>query len=55
MAGLYLTRTRAYNSRTGRFLQRDILDESGRNGIYRGFPFGRDAIGSNLYAWCRRI
>jgi RHS repeat-associated protein len=53
MAGLYLTRTRAYNPRTGRFLQRDKLDESGRNGIYRGFPFGSDAIGSNLYAWCR--
>ncbi|MHB9053775.1 MAG: RHS repeat-associated core domain-containing protein, partial [Thermoleophilia bacterium] len=33
-------------------LQRDILDESGKNGVYKGFPFGKDAIGTNLYAWC---
>ena len=50
--GLYLTKTRAYNPKTGRFLQRDILDESGKNGVYKGFPFGKDAIGTNLYAWC---
>jgi RHS repeat-associated protein len=51
-AGLYLTRTRAYDPKTGRFLQRDILDEKGKDGVYAGFPFGKDAIGSNLYAWC---
>ncbi|MHB9053380.1 MAG: RHS repeat-associated core domain-containing protein, partial [Thermoleophilia bacterium] len=50
--GLYLTKTRAYNPKTGRFLQRDILDESGKKGVYKGFPFGKDAIGTNLYAWC---
>jgi len=53
VAGLYLTRTRAYNPKTGRFLQRDILDEKGRDGVYAGFPFGVDAIGTNLYAWCK--
>ncbi|MHB8968785.1 MAG: RHS repeat-associated core domain-containing protein [Thermoleophilia bacterium] len=52
MAGLYITKTRAYNPKTGRFLQRDILDEKGKDGVYAGFPFGKDAIGSNLYAWC---
>ena len=41
-----------YDPKTGRFLSRDILDESGKNGAYKGFPFGRDAIGTNLYAWC---
>jgi RHS repeat-associated protein len=50
-AGLYLTKTRAYNPKTGRFLQRDILDEDAKDG-YDGFPFGKDAIGTNLYAWC---
>ena len=50
-AGLYLTKTRAYNPKTGRFLERDILDESPKDG-YKGFPFGKDAIGTNLYAWC---
>jgi RHS repeat-associated protein len=50
-AGIYITRTRAYNPRTGRFLERDILDEDAKDG-YKGFPFGRDAIGTNLYAWC---
>jgi RHS repeat-associated protein len=50
-AGIYLTRTRAYNPKTGRFLSRDILDEDAKDG-YDGFPFGKDAIGTNLYAWC---
>ncbi len=51
--GLYLTRTRVYDPRTGRFLSRDVMDESGdKNGVYKGFPFGKDAIGTNLYAWC---
>ncbi|MHB0867742.1 MAG: RHS repeat-associated core domain-containing protein [Thermoleophilia bacterium] len=50
-AGIYLTKSRAYNPKTGRFLQRDILDEDAKGG-YTGFPFGKDAIGSNLYAWC---
>lgn len=49
-AGLYLTRTRAYNPRTGRFIQRDILDEDEKDG-YQGFPFGKNAIGTNLYAF----
>ncbi|RJQ45922.1 MAG: hypothetical protein C4534_03580 [Gaiellales bacterium] len=53
MAGLYITKTRAYNPKTERFLQRDILDEQGKDGVYAGFPFGQDAIGSNLYAWCK--
>jgi RHS repeat-associated protein len=50
--GLYLTKSRVYDPKTGRFLSRDILDESGKNGVYKGFPFGKDAIGTNLYAWC---
>ncbi|MHB8143979.1 MAG: family 16 glycoside hydrolase, partial [Thermoleophilia bacterium] len=50
--GLYLTKSRVYDPKTGRFLSRDILDETGKNGVYKGFPFGRDAIGTNLYAWC---
>lgn len=39
-AGLYITGTRAYNPRTGRFIQRDILDEDAKDG-YKGFPFGK--------------
>ena len=50
--GLYLTKSRVYDPKTGRFLSRDILDESGKNGVYKGFPFGKDAIGTNLYGWC---
>ena len=50
--GLYLTKSRVYDPKTGRFLSRDILDETGKNGVYKGFPFGKDAIGTNLYAWC---
>jgi hypothetical protein len=49
--GLYLTKKD--NLKKGRFLQRDGLDEEGDGkGTYQGFPFGKDAIGSNLYAWC---
>ena len=38
-AGIYLTKARAYNPRISRFLQRDILDESGKKGKYAGFSF----------------
>ena len=50
--GLYLTRTRVYDPKTGRFLSRDQLMEKEKNGSFKGFPFGKDAIGTNLYAWC---
>jgi len=35
-AGIYLTKTRAYNPKTGRFLERDKLDESSKD-CYKGF------------------
>ena len=43
--GLYLTKSRAYNPVTRRFLERDTIMQQDRNGSYVGFPFGKDAIG----------
>ena len=51
--GLYLTRTRVYDPRTGRFLSRDQIMEKEKDGSFKGFPFGKDAIGTNLYVWCK--
>ncbi|MHB1390462.1 MAG: RHS repeat-associated core domain-containing protein [Thermoleophilia bacterium] len=52
-AGIYLTKSRAYNPKTGRFLQRDILDEDARDG-YTGFPFSKDELMAAIRAAGKR-